>query len=48
MDKELKKYYKKAFKDVEPMKDVLSEISEEEPKNIGEMKRRLSKKADKD
>ena len=34
----------KIFKDLEPAKDTLSEITEEEPKSIEEMKRRLSKK----
>ncbi len=48
MDEETKKYYKKAYKDIEPVKDVISEMTEGEPKNIEEMKRRLSKKADKD
>jgi hypothetical protein len=38
------KKQKKAFKDIEPVKDLLSEISEEEPKNIHEVKKRLSKK----
>ena len=38
------KLYKKIFKDLEPVKDTLSEITEEEPKSIEEMKRRLSKK----
>lgn len=48
MDDELKKYYKKAFKDIEPVKDIISEMTEEEPKTINEMKKRLSKKAEKD
>ncbi len=48
MDDELKKYYKKAFKDIEPVKDIISEMTEEEPKTIKEMKKRLSKKAEKD
>ncbi len=44
MKNPLFKYYKKIFKDLEPAKDKLSEMTEEEPKSIGEMKRRLSKK----
>lgn len=44
MDNPLLKYYKKVFKDIEPAKDKLSEMIEKEPKSIGEMKRRLSKK----
>ncbi|MDI6654984.1 MAG: hypothetical protein QME59_03775 [Candidatus Hydrothermarchaeota archaeon] len=44
MGKPLFKLYKKIFKDLEPAKDTLSEITEEEPKSIEEMKRRLSKK----
>jgi hypothetical protein len=38
------KYYKRIFKDLEPAKDTISEITEEEPKSIQEMKRKLSKK----
>ncbi len=48
MDDELKKYYKKAFKDLEPVKDTISEMTETEPKTINEMKKRLSKRAEKD
>ncbi len=44
MENPLLKYYKKVFKDIEPAKDKLSEMTEKEPKSIGEMKRRLSKK----
>lgn len=39
------KIYKRIFKDLKPAQDLLSEIAEEEPKSIEEMKRRLSKKA---
>ncbi len=35
---------KKILKDVEPVKDQLSELTEEEPKNIEDIKKRLSKK----
>jgi hypothetical protein len=35
---------KKDFKDIEPLKDPLQELSEEEPKNIHDIKKRLSKK----
>jgi len=35
---------KKAFKDIEPLKDPLSELTDEEPKNIHDIKKRLSKK----
>lgn len=35
---------KKALKDIEPMKDILSELSEDEPKNINDIKKRLIKK----
>jgi hypothetical protein len=38
------RYYKRVFKDLEPVKDTISEMTEEEPKTIEEMKRRLSKK----
>lgn len=44
MGKPTFKLYKKIFKDLEPAKDALSEITEEEPKSVEEMKRRLSKK----
>lgn len=44
MENPIFKLYKKVFKDLEPVKDTLSEITEEEPKSIEEMKRRLSKK----
>lgn len=44
MKNPLYKLYKKVFKDVEPVKDIISEITEDEPKSIDEMKRRLSKK----
>ena len=44
MENPLLKYYKRVFKDLEPAKDRLSELTEKEPKSIGEMKRRLSKK----
>jgi hypothetical protein len=35
---------KKALKDIEPVKDLLSELSEDEPKNIHDIKKRLTKK----
>lgn len=38
------KKQKKALKDIEPVKDILSELTEEEPKNLQDIKRRLSKK----
>ncbi|MFV2041462.1 MAG: hypothetical protein ACC644_05665 [Candidatus Hydrothermarchaeales archaeon] len=38
------KKQKKALKDIEPMKDMLSELSEDEPKNIHDIKKRLTKK----
>jgi hypothetical protein len=38
------KRQKKALKDIEPVKDILSELSEEEPKDIGDIKKRLTKK----
>lgn len=44
MGNPLYRYYKKIFKDVEPAKDLLSEMTEDEPKSIEEMKRKLSKK----
>jgi len=44
MDNPLLRYYKKVFKDIEPVKDRLSELTEKEPRSIGEMKRRLSKR----
>lgn len=34
---------KKIYKDTEPVKDLLSEMIDEEPKTVGEMKRKLSK-----
>jgi hypothetical protein len=40
----VKKILKKAYKDIEPVKDLLSEITEEEPKTLSDMKRKLSKK----
>lgn len=48
MDEEIKKYYKKAYKDIEPVKDLLSEMTEKDPKDIHEMRKRLSKKAELD
>ncbi len=45
MENPIIKLYKKIFKDIEPAKDVLSEMEGEEPKSIEEMKRRLSKKS---
>jgi len=48
MDDKLKKYYKKAFKDIESVKDIISEMTEMEPKTINEMKKRLSKRVEKD
>jgi len=32
------------YKDIEPTKDILSEIIEEEPKNIQDIKKKLTKK----
>ncbi|GBE18307.1 hypothetical protein BMS3Abin16_00903 [archaeon BMS3Abin16] len=38
------KRQKKALKDIEPMKDALSELTDEEPKNLGDIRKRLTKK----
>ncbi len=38
------KKQKKALKDIEPMKDTLSELIDEEPKNLGDIRKRLTKK----
>jgi hypothetical protein len=38
------KKQKKALKDIEPIKDMLSELSEDEPENIHDIKKRLTKK----
>lgn len=40
----VKKILKKAYKDIEPVKDALTQVTEEEPKSIENMKRRLTKK----
>ena len=40
----IKRIYKKIFRDVAPAKDVLTEMTEEEPRSVEEMKRRLAKK----
>ncbi len=42
--KEITRAYKEIYKDLAPVKDVVTQITEEEPKTIEEMKRRLSKK----
>jgi len=44
MRKEILKKKKEAVKDIEPMKDELSYLGEEEPKSIENMKKRISKK----
>lgn len=38
------KKQKKAFKDMAPVKDELGELTEEEPKSLEEIKRKLSKR----
>ncbi|GBE17494.1 hypothetical protein BMS3Abin16_00077 [archaeon BMS3Abin16] len=43
-DEPVKKVLKKMYKDIEPVKDIVSEVTEEEPKTLEEMKRKLSKK----
>lgn len=43
-NREIKKKAKEALKDIEPVKDELSEIIEKEPESIEEIKKRLSKK----
>ncbi len=35
---------KRDFKDIEPVKDLLSELTEEEPKTIADIKKKLTKK----
>jgi|GEM_PF-4164609 len=42
--KEILKKRKEALKDIEPMKDELSYLEEEEPKTIENMKKRISKR----
>jgi hypothetical protein len=42
------KKQKKAFKDIAPVKDEISELTEDEPKDLQDIKRRLSKKMGKD
>lgn len=41
---EIEKKAKEALKDIEPIKDELSELSDKEPESIEEIKKRLSKK----
>jgi hypothetical protein len=43
-DEPVKKVLQKAYKDIESVKDILTEVTEEEPKTVEEMKRKLSKK----
>jgi hypothetical protein len=43
-DESVKKVLKKVYKDIEPIKDIVSEVTEEEPKTLEQMKRKLSKK----
>jgi hypothetical protein len=40
----VKKALKKIFKDIEPVKDIVSEVTEEVPVTLEGMKRKLSKK----
>jgi hypothetical protein len=40
----VKKILKKIYKDIEPVKDILSEATEEVPETLEGMKRKLSKK----
>jgi len=35
---------KRDLKDIEPVKDILSELSNEEPRDIEDIKKRLTKK----
>lgn len=43
-DEPVKKVLKKEYKDIEPVKDIVSEVTEDEPKTLEQMKRKLSKK----
>jgi hypothetical protein len=39
-----KKILKKFYKDIEPVKDFVSEVADKAPETLEEMKRKLSKK----
>ncbi len=43
-DEPVKKVLKKMYKDIVPVKDIVSEMTEEEPKTLEQIKRKLSKK----
>jgi hypothetical protein len=43
-NEDVKRILKKKYKDIEPVKDILSELEEDEPKNLEDIKRRLIKK----
>jgi hypothetical protein len=40
----VKKILKKIYKDIEPVKDIVSEVADKAPETLEEMKRKLSKK----